>query len=339
MKTKLGLVAAVVAAFAGIPALAAAATSPAVVTGSTSKVSDTHVVLHGTVNPNGSSTTYYFQWGLTNGYGDNGKPVSAGAGSKAVAVTETATGLLPGTVYHYRLVATNGVGTSEGHDRTVKTAGHPPAQLETGPATDISTGGATLTGAINPVGAATQWYFQWGTSPSFSQETTPQTLPASATAQSVASSLQGVLHEGTLYYYRLVASRDGVVSDGATGSFLTYPDPRPVPGLTAMTRPGLARHRPYLLTTTGTLTAPSWMPAGYACAGNVTIRFFDGLRQVGFTLAGVQPNCTFSGQTRFQRTPGRGKVRKAAHLHVVIRYVATSYLASRRAAYEKVTLG
>lgn len=332
--------AAVVAAIAVMSgAVAAAASSPAVVTGSVSSVSDTGAILHGSVNPNGSSTRYYFVWGLTTGYGATGTSLSAGSGVKPVAVHETAGGLIPGTVYHYRLIATNQYGTTLGDDRTFKTAGHPPPGVATGPANGLSSSGATLTGAVNPAGAATTWWFQWGGSPSFGEETTHQVLPAGASPQSVSSSLQGLLNQGTLYYYRLVASHGGaIVSYGATGSFLTYPSPRPIAGVRAATRPGRARHKPYVLTTSGTLTAPSWMPASYACSGNVTIRFFSGRRQVGFTLAGVQANCTFGAQTVFARLPGR-KPHPPVHLRIVVRYISTPYLATNRAPIEHVTLG
>lgn len=340
MRRRLEVLAAVAIAGAGIPAAAAAASSPAVVTGGTSNVTQNSAVLHGTVNPNGSSTTYYFQWGLTTGYGVNGNAVSAGAGVKAVAVHETAAGLIPGTAYHYRLVATNQFGTTVGNDRTFKTAGHPPPGVSTGPATQLSSTGATLTGAINPSGAATTYYFQWGGSSGYGQQTAPQAVPAGASPQNVAASLQGLLAPGTLYHFRLVASHAGAMpSVGSDASFLTYPSPRPVPRVSASTRPRRARHRPYVLTTSGTVAGPSWMPAAYACSGNVTIRFFKALKQVAFTLAGLQPNCTFSAQTVFARLPGRGKVLPPVHLRVVIRYVSTPYLATNRAGIEHLTLG
>jgi len=321
-------------------AAALAAASPSVVTGGTSHVQDTSAVLNGTVNPNGSSTTYYFQWGLTSGYGDNGTPHSAGAGTKAVAVQRTASGLIPGTTYHYRVVATNQSGTSVGADRTFKTAGHPPPGVSTGPATQLSTSGATLTGAVNPAGAATTWWFEWGGTPAYGQLTAERTLAAGASAENVSSSLQGLLAPGTIYHYRLVASHGGTVtSDGADASFMTYPSPRPVPRIGASTKPRHARRRPYVLTTSGGILGPSWMPSQYACAGDVTIRFFRGIRQVAFTLAGVEPNCTFAAQTVFQRLPGRRRVHGPVHLRVVIRYVSTPYLATNRASYERITLG
>lgn len=77
------------------------------------------------------------------------------------------------------------------------------------------------------------------------------------------------------------------------------------------------------------------MPAQYACRGNVTIRFFRGLHQVRFTLAGVQPNCTFAARTVFTGLPG---LRSPVHLRVVIRYVSTPYLRTNRARYGHVTL-
>ena len=59
---------------------ALAATSPAVVTGSASHLAQTSARLNGTVNPNGSGTTYFFQWGLDTNYGVNSQSLSAGAG-------------------------------------------------------------------------------------------------------------------------------------------------------------------------------------------------------------------------------------------------------------------
>jgi phosphodiesterase/alkaline phosphatase D-like protein len=341
MKRKLEVTAAVLAASAVVGGVAAAASSPAVTTGGTSQVTNTSALLHGTVNPNGSSTTYYFQWGLTNAYGDNGKPHSAGSGTKAVAVEQTAGGLIPGTTYHYRLVATNSSGTTLGTDRSFKTTGHPPPGVSTGPANQVNATGATLTGAINPSGAVTSYWFQWGQTTSYTQSTNHQTLAASATAQNVAASLQGLLAPGTIYHYRLVASHGTAAATvfGADGTFMTFPSPRPVPSVRASTKPTHARNSPYVLTTTGAVVGPSWMPHQYSCYGNVTIRFFRGTKQVAFTLAGIQPDCTFAAKTVFRHAPvGPGGLRPV-HLRVVIRSIANSYLATNRAPIERIQVG
>lgn len=338
MKRKVEVVAAVVAASAVIGGVAAAASSPAVVTGGTSSVSQTSAVLHGTVNPNGSSTTYYFQWGLTTAYGVNGKPLSAGGGVKTISVHETAGGLIPGTRYHYHLVATNRFGTTAGADRAFTTTGHPPPDVATGPATSVNATGSTLTGVVNPRGETTTWTFQYGTTPSYGQQTAAQTIAAVSTPQNVAWSLQGLLAPGTIYHYRLVASHASAISSGADGQFMTFPSPRPIPAVRASTKPGRIRHRPFAFTTSGTVAGPSWIPGQYACQGILTMRFFRGTREVGFTIAGLQPNCTFSAPTVFARKPGR-PTSKPVHLRVVIRFLATGYLAGNRAPIEHVTLG
>jgi hypothetical protein len=338
MRRKIQVLAAVATGSAVLAGVAGAASSPAVVTGGTSSVGQTSGVLHGTVNPNGSSTTYFFQWGLTNGYGDTSPTRSAGGGTKVVSVTDTAGGLIPGTVYHYRLDATNQFGTTVGRDRTFKTAGHPPPGVNTGPATALSRNGATLTGAVNPSGQATTYWFNWGNTAAYGQQTFHQTLGANTAPQNVAASLQGLLAPGTVYHYQLVASHGtaAATSVGADATFMTYPTRRPYPGVRASIRPRLTRHRPYVFTTTGSIN-PESIPAQWGCQGNVTIRFFRGLRQVGFTMAGVQPNCTFGARSVFQNLPRHS--RAPVHLHVVIRFVSTPYLAGNRAPYKSVTLG
>ena len=339
MKRKLEVTVAVLAASAVVGGVAAAASSPAVTTAGTSHVTGTSAILHGTVNPNGSSTTYYFQWGLTNGYGDNGKPQSAGGGIKAIAVQQTAGGLIPGTAYHYRLVATNQSGTTVGADRTFTTTGHPPPGVTTGPANQVNINGATLTGAINPAGAPTTWHFDYGGTASYGLMTNSQTIPAGTSPRSVAWSLQ-LLAPGTIYHFRLVASHAGAVTSyGGDQTFMTFPFPRPVPRVTASTRPAHAFHRPYVLTTRGAVIGPSSTPPQYACNGNVTIRFFRGTKQVAFTLAGIQPNCTFGAQTVFSRLPVGPHGQRPVRLRVVIRSIANSYLATNRASIERVKLG
>jgi hypothetical protein len=334
------LTAALVAALL-VTGVALAAASPTVATGSATSIKDNSGVLNGAVNPNGTTTDYYFQWGLTTGYGVNGAVHSAGNGVKAVAVKETAGDLIPGTVYHYRLVATNAGGTTIGRDRTFKTAGHPPPGVTTGFATQLSSSGATLTGAVNPAGETTTYWFEWGATTAYGQQTAAQTVAAAGPPASVSGSLQGLLHPGTIYHYRLVASHGGAnaTSVGADASFMTYPSPRPTPGVSASTKPRHARNAPYVLTTTGRVAPPASIPDAYGCFGDVTIRFFRGLKQVGFNLAALQSNCDFGTQTVFRSLPKGRHGHAPVHLRVVIRFVSTPYLNTNRAAYEHITLG
>jgi hypothetical protein len=101
--------------------------SPVVSTIAATIIGNTTATLNGTVNPEGNSTTYQFQYGLTNSYGSV-SPLSAGSagsGSSPVAVSTSLTGLTAQTTYHYRLNATNTGGTVNGSDQTFVTAAVP----------------------------------------------------------------------------------------------------------------------------------------------------------------------------------------------------------------------
>ena len=94
---------------------------PTVTTNSATSVSSDSATLNGTVNPNGVSTTYYFEYGTTTSYGTSTTSTSAGSGTSAVSVNAAISDLTSDTTYHYRLVATNSSGTSNGDDKTFST--------------------------------------------------------------------------------------------------------------------------------------------------------------------------------------------------------------------------
>src|SRR5581483_884844 len=100
----LRIVAVALMAAGALAGAAIAASSPTVATGGVKNVKQTQATLLGTVNPNGSATVYGFQWGLTNAYGSNGRFHTAN-GTKSLSVSGYPSGLLPGTKYHYRIVA------------------------------------------------------------------------------------------------------------------------------------------------------------------------------------------------------------------------------------------
>lgn len=106
----------------------AAASPPSATTGSPSGGGPSSEMLTGTVNPNGQSTTYYFQYGPTTSYGTQTSPASAGSGSTPVAVHTEIFGLTPNATYHYRLVATNPSGTTNGADQAFTTTSNNPSQ-------------------------------------------------------------------------------------------------------------------------------------------------------------------------------------------------------------------
>jgi len=94
---------------------------PTVTTTSATSVTSTSATLNGTVNPNGETTTYYFEYGVDTSYGSTTPSASAGSGTSAVSVSAAVLELTSDTTYHYRLVATNTDGTSYGDNKTFRT--------------------------------------------------------------------------------------------------------------------------------------------------------------------------------------------------------------------------
>jgi hypothetical protein len=95
---------------------------PSVSTGAAHDVTYGSATLNGWVDPHGSNTTYYFQYGPTRAYGAQTALADAGAAAATVKVSVPITGLQPLTVYHYRLIAVNAAGARTGADSSFKTA-------------------------------------------------------------------------------------------------------------------------------------------------------------------------------------------------------------------------
>jgi hypothetical protein len=104
-----------------------AATGPLVILFGAGPVHSTTADLNGQVNPKGSSTVYWFEWGTADCEANPCTSIpaeqdaSAGNGTSALFVTRHLTGLTPGTTYHFRLIAKNASATTEGPDTTFTT--------------------------------------------------------------------------------------------------------------------------------------------------------------------------------------------------------------------------
>jgi alpha-tubulin suppressor-like RCC1 family protein len=95
---------------------------PTVSTGTAAVISSNTTTLIGTVNPNGLATTTYFQWGAGTGYENSTIVQSLGSGTGVLTISANLSGLSANTTYHYRIIATNSVGTGYGNDQVWTTA-------------------------------------------------------------------------------------------------------------------------------------------------------------------------------------------------------------------------
>lgn len=132
-----------------------ASQAPSASTGETvsQTYSSAHVIAF--INPHGQPTSYFFEYGTTASYGTESAIAPAGSGTKAVKIGQTITGLQPATTYHYRVVATNPMGTTRGADRTFKTPKVPLSlQIVGAPNPVIFSDPFTVEGNLNGTGNA-----------------------------------------------------------------------------------------------------------------------------------------------------------------------------------------
>lgn len=333
-KSKLLTLIMLVAGAGSVGGVAAAASSPTVLTGATTEISQTSAVLKGQVNPNGVATDYTFSYGPTIAYGGNTSARAAGSGTGPVSVSRTITGLLPGTVYHYRINALNGAGGTVGADRSFTTAGHPPATVITGGPANVGSTVATPTGTINPEGAPTTWRVQYGLTPAYGVETFPLGIAALTTPVPVGIELTG-LAPATLFHYRIVAYHgSSVVSAGGDATFFTEPAVPVAPVLRARTSPARETRQPYTFTTAGHLYGGYFIPPAQRCTGYVGIRYYHGHRNVAFVLVPVGGDCRFLASATLPRLHTHGPTALTIKVH----FRGNGYLAAAQTT-ERVTIG
>lgn len=95
---------------------------PTAITGGTwGEPGTSSAILSGTVNPEGSETEFFFEYGTTTAYGLRTLVTTYGAWIEDEEVFRKLSELQPETTYHYRLVASSRYGTVYGHDTTFTT--------------------------------------------------------------------------------------------------------------------------------------------------------------------------------------------------------------------------
>jgi len=110
-------------------------------------ITSSTATLNASLDSRGHTTTWYFDYGTTTSYGTKSASHSQGSNPGAHPVSFAASGLSPGTVYHFRLVASNSSGTTAGPD-TVFTSAGPAVTVAATTRTVVFRGIVTLRGHI-----------------------------------------------------------------------------------------------------------------------------------------------------------------------------------------------
>ena len=176
-------------------------------------------MLNALLDPHGLTTSVHFQYGTTPSYGLTTAPQNR-AGNTFQAVGANVTGLTANTLYHFRVVASNGAGTTMGSDRTFTTLTPtgPPVVITNG-ATNVTASSGTLNGSLDPHGLATTVFFQYGTTTSYGSATPMQTQTGN-TYRNITANVGG-LTPHTTYHFRMVATNAGGTRMGNDRTFTT----------------------------------------------------------------------------------------------------------------------
>jgi hypothetical protein len=243
---------------------------PLVASGEAQNITRTTATFSGTVDPVGSETSYRFVYIDQAGYeaalaGDaeeKADPYAQGESTAPVTVTELvvlnpfesilvpytgdearstgpvlASAMLPGSTYHYALVAKNALGLTIGPDQTVTTSPGTPPIVSTGGASGLSQNAATLSGTVATNGLQTEYGFEIATEPGDYGPATGLGGFGGAATEAVSVTL-GELQPGTTYYYRVTATNADGTSYGEAQTFTTPAFPTLL--LTASSAPLLA---------------------------------------------------------------------------------------------------
>ena len=194
---------------------------PVATTDAADGITTSAATLHGTVNPNNEGTTVTFQYGTTATYGSTAtadqSPVT---GTGNTSVSYGLTGLAPNTTYHYRVVAVNMTGTTNGSDQTFTTLPLAPS-VTTGSASGLAPTGATVAGTVNANNASTTATFEYGLDTSYGSSVTALQSPVTGTGNTDVSAVLYSLLPNTTYHFRATGVNAGGTTNGSDATFTT----------------------------------------------------------------------------------------------------------------------
>jgi hypothetical protein len=198
---------------------------PSVDQQSTSGVTLSDARLEAQINPNNQLTSCKFEYGETNTYGHEVpcEPASFEVYGDTLASADIGGGLVSAETYHYRVVAVNATGTTEGQDETVTTLPFAPT-VTLGEAI-AGTDTATVAFTANAQGGDTEYAVRYGTSTAYTAQVqgdaghSRSAVPITATLSELAP--------GTTYHFSVKVRNAGGEEATPDQTFTTPEAPSP----------------------------------------------------------------------------------------------------------------
>ncbi|MDH3347960.1 MAG: hypothetical protein OEM02_07655, partial [Desulfobulbaceae bacterium] len=194
-------------------------TAPTTTSNAATGITTQAATLNGTVNANGDTTVISFEYGIDTNYGNtvpaDQNPVS---GSTDTPVSVNISNFSPNTTYHYRVVATNSYGSTNGADLSFTTLPSPPTTT-TEAASSVTSSSGVLNGTVNANGASTIVTFEYGIDTGYGLTVTADQSQVTGSVDTAVNKIISGLTDDVTYHYRVV----GVNSGGTTyGEDMTF---------------------------------------------------------------------------------------------------------------------
>jgi len=233
---------------------ASAQSAPSLGSGSADILTSHNVNLSVFVNPNGSTMSICFKYGTSSNNMTSSRCYYDASGTSEIKVGVGLISLAEGTTYFYQATAQNANGSASGSVLSFTTPGNSPSfngsntssgsnnngqainsnysSNSTGSngaplAPSVATNGpasvtaslAVINGSVNPNNVYTNFWFDFGTSPSLGQKTSVQPAGVGNTWQLVTGNLSGLI-SGATYYYRVAAQNSQGTNWGEIKTFV-----------------------------------------------------------------------------------------------------------------------
>jgi len=196
---------------------------PNAYTTSPSSITETSAVLNGQINPNGSPTTVWFEYGLSaSNLNRTVGTQNIGAGNSIINVSFPISQLEPATTYFYRVVASNAYGTTPGQviSFTTNTIAANAPKVITSLATSVTKNSAKLNGlVVIDTAAPTKAYFEYGKTAALGLTTDKEIV--GSVGQIPFNQVVTDLSPNTIYFFRAVAENANGLARGDIMVFKT----------------------------------------------------------------------------------------------------------------------
>jgi len=192
---------------------------PEVITGETTETASS-VLMKGRVNPNGSKTYAFFQYGETQDALWSTVKKDIGSAEGLIELVEEIQYLDPNTFYYYRIVAENEGGTSSGEIKMFLSPSVSLVPNIIGPSVDsITSSSAVLRSNIDPRGQSIKYHFEYGASLKYGFVTTERINNMGSENILATESIAGLIADSK-YYFKIVVVYNGETAI-KTGAFRT----------------------------------------------------------------------------------------------------------------------